>query len=98
MFKDKACIVGIGETAYCRKPGSGLGEEALQLHAAVAALHDAGLSGSQIDGVLAFPNVGKCEAFAASLGSENLRFAAIIHMGGAAPVSDDGVKNLGDHD
>ncbi|MBK8990822.1 MAG: transporter [Gammaproteobacteria bacterium] len=87
MFKDKACIVGIGETAYCRKPGSGLSEESLQLHASVAALRDAGLSGSQIDGVLAFPNVGKCEAFAASLGSENLRFAAIIHMGGAAPVA-----------
>jgi acetyl-CoA acetyltransferase len=87
VFKDKACIVGIGETAYCRKPGSGLSEEALQLRAAVAALRDAGLGGSQIDGVLAFPNVGKCEAFAASLGSENLRFAAIIHMGGAAPVA-----------
>ena len=87
MFKDKACIVGIGETAYCRKPGSGLSEESLQLHASVAALRDAGLRGSQIDGVLAFPNVGKCEAFAASLGSENLRFAAIIHMGGAAPVA-----------
>ena len=86
-LKDKACIVGIGETAYCRKPGSGLSEESLQLHASVAALRDAGLRGSQIDGVLAFPNVGKCEAFAASLGSENLRFAAIIHMGGAAPVA-----------
>ncbi len=87
MFKDKACIVGIGETTYCRKPGSGLGEEALQLHAAVAALRDAGLDGKQIDGVLAFPNVGKCESLAANLGAENLRFAAIIHMGGAAPVA-----------
>ena len=87
MLKDKACIVGIGETAYCRKPGSGLSEEALQLRAAVAALDDAGLKGRDIDGILAFPNVGKCEAFAASLGSANLRFAAIIHMGGAAPVA-----------
>jgi len=87
VLKDKACIVGIGETAYCRKPGSGLSEEALQLRAAVAALDDAGLKGRDIDGILAFPNVGKCEAFAASLGSANLRFAAIIHMGGAAPVA-----------
>lgn len=87
MLKDKACIVGIGETGYCRKPGSGLSEEALQLRAAVAALDDAGLKGRDIDGILAFPNVGKCEAFAASLGSANLRFAAIIHMGGAAPVA-----------
>jgi len=87
VLKDKACIVGIGETGYCRKPGSGLSEEALQLRAAVAALDDAGLKGRDIDGILAFPNVGKCEAFAASLGSANLRFAAIIHMGGAAPVA-----------
>ena len=87
MFKDQACIVGIGETDYCRKPGSGLSEMGLQLTAAVAALQDAGLKGSQIDGILAFPNLGKSEAFAASLGSDNLRFAATIHMGGAAPVA-----------
>jgi len=87
VLKDKACIVGIGETSWCRKPGSGMSEEALQLRAAVAALADAGLRGRDIDGILAFPNVGKCEAFAASLGSANLRFAAIVHMGGAAPVA-----------
>lgn len=87
MFKDQACIVGVGETKYCRKPGSGMTEEALQLHASVAALQDAGLKGREIDGILAFPNVGKSEAFAASLGSENLRFAATIHMGGASPVA-----------
>jgi acetyl-CoA acetyltransferase len=87
VFQEKACIVGIGETAFCRKPGSGMTEEALQLRASVAALQDAGLTGKQIDGILAFPNVGKSEAFAASLGSENLRFAATIHMGGASPVA-----------
>ena len=87
MFKDKACIVGIGETAFCRKPGSGMSEEALQLRASVSALQDAGLKGKDIDGILAFPNVGKSEAFAASLGSDNLRFAATIHMGGASPVA-----------
>jgi acetyl-CoA acetyltransferase len=87
VFKDKACIVGIGETAYCRKPGSGMSEEGIQLKASVAALQDAGLTGKQIDGILAFPNVGKSEAFAASLGCDNLRFAATIHMGGAAPLA-----------
>lgn len=86
MFKDKACIVGIGETPFCRKPGSGLSEMGIQLKAAVAALEDAGLRAAQIDGILPFPNVGKAEAFAASLGCENLRFAATLHMGGAAPV------------
>lgn len=87
MFKDKACIVGIGETGYCRKPGSGMSEDRLQLQAAVAALDDAGLQGREIDGILAFPNLGKSEAFAANLGSQNLRFAATIHMGGASPVA-----------
>jgi len=87
MFKDKACIVGVGETPFCRKPGSGLSEMGIQLKAAVAALEDAGLKAAQIDGILPFPNVGKAEAFAASLGCENLRFAATLHMGGAAPVA-----------
>lgn len=87
MLKDQACIVGIGETEYCRKPGSGMTEEGIQLKASMAALNDAGLTGREIDGILAFPNVGKSEAFAASLGSENLRFAATIHMGGASPVA-----------
>ncbi|AYH43712.1 transporter [Azoarcus sp. DN11] len=86
MFKDKACIVGVGETPFCRKPGSGLSEMGIQLKASLSALEDAGLKAAQIDGILPFPNVGKAEAFAASLGCENLRFAATLHMGGAAPV------------
>lgn len=86
MLKDKACIVGIGDTPVCRKPGSGLSEMGIQLKAAVAALEDAGLKAKQIDGIMPFPNVGKAEAFAASLGCTNLRFAATLHMGGAAPV------------
>jgi acetyl-CoA acetyltransferase len=87
MFKDKACIVGIGETPYCRKPGSGLSEMAIQLKASVAALKDAGLKAPQIDGILPFPNLGKAESLAASLGCSNLRFAATLHMGGASPVA-----------
>ena len=87
MLKDQACIVGIGETDYCRKPGSGMSEMALQLKASIAAIEDAGLKAKQIDGILPFPNLGKSEAFAASLGCENLRFAATLHMGGASPVA-----------
>jgi acetyl-CoA acetyltransferase len=84
---EKACIVGIGETTYQRKPGSGMTELALQLQAAARAIADAGLSGRQIDGIMPFPNLGNAEAFAANLGCENLRFASTIHMGGAAPVA-----------
>ena len=84
---DEVCIVGIGETAYVRKPGSGLSGLALQLQAAVRAIEDAGLTGKQIDGIMPFPNLGHAESFAANLGCENLRFQSILWMGGAAPVA-----------
>jgi len=83
----EACIVGIGETEYCRKPGSGMSQLAIQLRAASAAIAEAGLSPSEIDGIMPFPNLGRAEEFAANLGCENLRYAATIHMGGAAPAA-----------
>ncbi len=86
-MRDQACIVGIGETEYCRKPGSGMSTLALQLKAAAGAIEEAGLSAASIDGIMPFPNVGKAEELAANLGCENLRYAATIHMGGAAPVA-----------
>ena len=87
MIRDKACIVGVGQTAFCRKPGSGLSELALQLNAALAALKDAGLTGREIDGIMPFANLGKAEIFAANLGCSELRFAAMLHVGGASPVA-----------
>lgn len=54
QLKDAACIVDIGETAVCRKPGSGLTEMALQLKAVAAALDDAGLKARDIDGIMPF--------------------------------------------
>lgn len=86
-LKDQASIAGIGETKYVRKPGSGLSQLALQLQAAKAAADDAGLSLKDIDGLMPFPNLGNAEEFAANLGIENLRFAATVHTGGAAPLA-----------
>ncbi len=83
----QACIVGIGETTYCRKPGSGVSQLALQLQAASRAIADAGLVPSQVDGVMPFPNLANAEELAANLGCANLRFAATVHTGGAAPVA-----------
>ncbi len=83
----RACIVGIGETKYVRKPGSGMSQLGLQLQAAARAVADAGLSLKQIDGIMPFPNLGHAEEFAANLGIENLRFAATVHTGGAASVA-----------
>lgn len=82
----EACIVGIGETKYCRRPGSGKTELVLQLQAAARAISDAGLHPAEIDGIMPFPNLGKTEEFAANLGCENLRFSATVNMGGASPV------------
>ena len=86
-MKSQACIVGIGQTGYCRAPGSGMSQLALQLQAATRAIADAGLKPTSIDGIMPFPNLGSAEALAASLGCANVRFAATVHTGGAAPVA-----------
>ncbi len=83
----QACIVGIGETEYCRKPGSGMSQLGIQLRASVRAIEEAGLRPAAIDGIMPFPNLGRAEEFAANLGCENLRFAATVSMGGAAPAA-----------
>src|ERR1700741_3368759 len=59
----------------------------IQLQAAMRARADAGLRPQQLDGVMPFPNLGSAEELAANLGIASLRFAATIHMGGAAPVA-----------
>ncbi len=86
-LRDKACIVGIGETTYCRAPGSGMTQLGIQLRASMRAIENAGLTPRQIDGIMPFPNLGSAEEIAANLGVESLRFAATVHMGGAAPVA-----------
>jgi acetyl-CoA acetyltransferase len=86
-MKDRACIVGIGNTKYVRKPGSGMTTLGIQLQAATRALEDAGLKGKQVDGIMPFPNLGSAEEFASNLGAATLRFATTIHMGGASPVA-----------
>lgn len=83
----EACIVGIGETKYVRRPGSGKTQLALQLHAAARAIEDAGLHPSEIDGIMPFPNLGRAEEFAANLGCVSLRYSATMNVGGAAPVA-----------
>src|SRR3989304_6345193 len=86
-LRDQACIVGVGETAYSRGPGSGLSQLGMQLQASERAIEDAGLTNKQIDGVLPFPNLGLAEDFAVNLGIEHLRFAVTVQMGGAAAVA-----------
>jgi acetyl-CoA acetyltransferase len=86
-LRDQACVVGIGETAYTRGEGSGLSQLGLQLQASARAVEDAGLTCREVDGILPFPALATAEELAANLGVEDLRFAATLHMGGAAPVA-----------
>ena len=83
----KVCIVGVGETEYCRKPGSGKTDLALLLEASTRAIADAGLAPSDIDGIMPFMRSRPAEEIAANLGCRNLKFAATINMGGAGSVA-----------
>jgi acetyl-CoA acetyltransferase len=86
-LRDRACIVGIGQTAFSRGEGSGKSALALQLEASMRALEDAGITHRDVDGIMPFPNLATAEELAANLGVENLRFATTMWMGGAAPVA-----------
>src|SRR5438552_629909 len=83
-LKDKACIAGVGESAFSR--GSGKTELRLMLDASIAAINDAGLKPHDIDGIVGPPLGATAEHFAANLGIEDLRYATTVHMGGASPV------------
>jgi len=87
MLHDQACIVGVGETPYCRAPGSGVTDLNLMLRASLAAVADSGLELSDIDGLMTPIFGASGDELAANLGIENLRYAAQVNMGGASPVS-----------
>jgi acetyl-CoA acetyltransferase len=82
---DRSAIVGIGETEYSSR--SGRSELRLALEAAQAALDDAGLPRSEIDGLVRFGvgQAGISEAWLAhNLGLPNVRFWSGIDFGGSA--------------
>jgi acetyl-CoA acetyltransferase len=84
-LRDKACIVGVGETAYTR--GTDRTVMSQMLHATMAALDDAGLKPHDIDGIVTPMPSAPPEHFAANLGIPDLRYTASTNIGGAAPVA-----------
>ena len=86
-MKDKACIVGVGESAYTRNADDPASVLTNQLQAATHAIADAGLSNNQIDCLIPSQYGPTTEELAANLGVEELRYATTVHMGGAAAVA-----------
>ena len=84
-LKDKACIVGVGETPYTR--GTNRSQLSQILHATMAALDDAGLKPHDIDGMVLPMPMPTIEHLAANLGIPDLRYSASSNIGGAAPVA-----------
>ena len=53
-LKERGAVTGIGETAYSRNSGKSV--VALQMEASLAAIADAGLAPTDIDGIIAYAN------------------------------------------
>ena len=82
-LKDKACVVGIGETEFSKN--SGRSEMRLALEAITAACADAGISPKEIDGIVRFSVDGnQVDELARNLGLDNVRFFPEVFFGGGA--------------
>jgi acetyl-CoA acetyltransferase len=87
QITDKACIVGVGETRYCR--GTNKSSFELALEATINAIEDAGIKPSVIDSVI-LPDhrSGSGGDFIANLGLSDLRYSVSLQeLGGAMCVA-----------
>jgi acetyl-CoA acetyltransferase len=85
--RDVACVIGVGETDYCRKPGSGLSDLGVVLQGAHRAIADAGLTPQQVDGVVAPYINATVEELQDNLGMRRVSYSGQVNMGGASPVA-----------
>ncbi len=84
-YSGTCAISGIGETAYVR--GSPQSALELQIEASLAAISDAGLDPKDIDGIIPIGITGApAEVFVTNFGIPDLRFSAVVPMGGASGI------------
>ncbi len=82
-LRDKAAVVGIGQTAFAKHLDAP--EAQLACEAVVAALDDAGIAPSEVDGLCSFTMEGTDEvSLARSIGAGDITFFAQVGYGGGA--------------
>lgn len=85
-LRDRAAITGVGETAYTRETARS--QLALTLEAALAAIADAGLAPTDIDGLIPYAGGGVvAEDFITNFGLRDVTYSALTPLGGASPVA-----------
>ena len=84
-LRDKACIVGVGETEYTRRGGIARSEFQLACEAVLRAVADAGLELDDVDGLVTYSSDRNQPSHVAQvLGIPVLRFADLYPGGGNA--------------
>ncbi|HEY7294750.1 MAG TPA: acetyl-CoA acetyltransferase [Dehalococcoidia bacterium] len=86
-IRDRAAIVGIGETRYYKRGAAPVSEFALACEAVLRAAADAGLVVEQIDGFASYSNDrNEPVRLAAALGIPELRYTGMVWGGGGGGV------------
>jgi len=92
-LKDKAAIVGIGETEF--SGNAGRSEERLAVEASWKAIEDAGLKPEDIDGMVKLDqDVTREVVLASDLGIKNIRFLAEPWWGGGQAMAPMGIAAM----